>query len=274
MFVATNVYGWTQLAKEEGRDFDRAGAMTQAKAAGYDGWEDFVRAPADVEVVAAAAKAAGIAMRSAYVPGNYITDEAARAATDNTLAVAEKLRGIGIKHLVINPDPLPDKGLKTDAQLAVQGRAIDALGAALRAAGSVLQFHSHAPEMAASAREFHHMLAGTDPANVRLCLDVHWVYRGASDSHIALDDVIRLYGGRVDEVHLRQSVGGLWKETLGAGDLDLARIAAMVGARADKPLIVVELAYEPGMARALDAVEANRQAVADARDKFAGVGAD
>nr|WP_245398732.1 TIM barrel protein [Oceaniglobus trochenteri] len=248
--------------------------MKQAKEAGFDGWEDICRSAGDVATVAAAASGAGIEMRSAYVPGNYVDASTAGAAIDNTLAVAEALRDIGITRLVVNPDPLSDKGLKSDAQLAIQGRAMDDLGAALRKAGSTLQFHSHAPEMAAGAREFHHMLAGTDPRNVRLCLDVHWVFRGAGDSHIALDDIIRLYGDRVDEVHLRQSVKGIWKEKLGEGDLDFPRIAGLVGQRAQKPLMVIELAYEPGMTRELDPVEAHRQAVADARRHFDGLGED
>ncbi|ROU00162.1 hypothetical protein [Histidinibacterium lentulum] len=34
MFIATNVYGWTQIARREGRDYDRARAMADARAAG------------------------------------------------------------------------------------------------------------------------------------------------------------------------------------------------------------------------------------------------
>ncbi len=52
MFIATNVYGWTQLARAAGRDFDRAAAMADAKAAGLTGWEDAFRSPADAAPVA------------------------------------------------------------------------------------------------------------------------------------------------------------------------------------------------------------------------------
>ena len=47
MFIATNVYGWTQLARLAGRDYDRPRAMEAARAAGLTGWEDAYRAPAE-----------------------------------------------------------------------------------------------------------------------------------------------------------------------------------------------------------------------------------
>jgi inosose dehydratase len=53
-----------------------------------------------------------------------------------------------------------------------------------------------------AAREFHHMMAGTDPDKVSLCLDAHWIYRGSGNSSVALFDVLKLYGSRTREIHL------------------------------------------------------------------------
>ena len=269
MFIGTNVYGWTQLAAERGEDWDRPRAMADAARAGFDGWEDTFLAPGDVAPVVRDAEAAGLAMRSAYVPC-ALHDGRAEGAIANACAIAEELLPHGMTRVIVNPDPLPGKGAKDDAQIARQGAALERLGRALRERGAALLFHSHAPEMLEGAREFHHMLAGTDPDAVRLCLDLHWVYRGCGNSQVAVEDVIRLYGDRIDEVHLRQSQGGVWSETLGPGDLDMPRLGRMIVERANAPLTVVEIAYEPGMRRAGDPVAAHGEAVSYAREAFGG----
>ncbi|MCC5974171.1 MAG: TIM barrel protein [Rubellimicrobium sp.] len=271
MFIGTNVYGWTQIARAEGRDFDRARAMADAKAAGLTGWEDAVRSADDVAGIAADAQAAGLAMRSAYVFGTFHTEAAARASTETALAIAAAMMPHGVTRFISNPDPLPGGALKSDAELRVQAKALQALGEQLAKLGAELLFHTHAPEMQASAREFHHMLAATDPAAVKLCLDVHWVYRGTGDSMVALEDIIRLYGPRISELHLRQSKGGVWDETVGDGDLDLATVAGMLAERAVKPLIVLEHAYEEGTPRTMDPVAAHAASVAYVTGLFGGI---
>jgi inosose dehydratase len=269
MFIATNVYGWTQIARREGRDWDRARAMTDARAAGLTGWEDAFRSADEVPGVAADAAAAGLSMRSAYVFGAFHTDQAAAQATATALDIAEALIPHGVTRFISNPDPLPGGALKSDAELRVQARALETLGRRLREKGGELLYHTHAPEMQASAREFHHMLASTDPGAVSLCLDVHWVWRGAGNSMVALEDIIRLYGDRVSEVHLRQSHGGVWAETVEDGDVDLDTVAAMLGERGARPLIVLEHAYEASTPATRDPVEAHRASLAYVAPRFA-----
>jgi len=79
--------------------------------------------------------------------------------------------------------------------------------------GLTLSYHNHDIELRNAAREFHHMMVGTDPAYVTLCLDAHWIYRGAGNSAVALFDVLKLYGPRITELHLRQSKDNIWTET-------------------------------------------------------------
>lgn len=57
-----------------------------------------------------------------------------------------------------------------------------------------------------------------------LCLDVHWAYRGSGNSQVALFAIIKLYGHRIAELHIRQSRGGIWSETFGEGDIDYTRL--------------------------------------------------
>ena len=273
MFIATNVYGWTQIARREGRDFDRARAMRDARAAGLTGWEDAFRSPGEVAQVAADAVAAGLAMRSAYVFGAFHTVEAAAAATDTALAIVDALLPHGVTRFISNPDPLPGGALKSDGELRVQAHALETLGRRMRERGAELLYHTHAPEMQASAREFHHMLASTDPAAVSLCLDVHWVWRGAGNSMVALEDIIRLYGDRVSELHLRQSHGGIWAESVEDGDIDLDTVAAMLGERRARPLIVLEHAYEEATPADRDPIEAHASSVAYLAPRFGAIAA-
>lgn len=261
MFIGMNVYGWTQIATAEGREFDRARAMADAAAAGLTGWEDAVRSPEAVAAIAADAADAGLAMRSAYVFGAFHTETAAAASTRTALAIAEAMMPHGVTRFISNPDPLPGGALKTDAELRLQARALETLGHGLGAMGAELLFHTHAPEMRAAAREFHHMLAATDPAAVKLCLDLHWVWRGAENSQVALEDIVRLHGDRVSELHIRQSRGGIWQETVGEGDIDLDVVAPMLADKGVKPLLVLEHAYEDGTAMTMTPVAAHAASV-------------
>ena len=273
MFIATNVYGWTQLARRAGRDFDRAAAMAQARQAGLTGWEDAFRSADDAGPVAADAAAAGLTMRSAYVFGAFHEDALAASSTDSALAICDALLPQGVTRFISNPDPLPGGAPKTDAQLRVQARALERLGQALRARGAELLYHTHAPEMQAAAREFHHMLAATDPAAVSLCLDLHWVWRGAGNSMVALEDIIRLYAPRIGELHIRQSRGGIWDETVGEGDIDMGRVAAMLAERGVRPLLTIEHAYEDGTPATMDPVVAHAASVATVTRLFGAIAA-
>ena len=144
----------------------------------------------------------GLEMRSLYV--NSTLHDAAQAdkSIEEVLAAAAKAKAVGTRIIVTNPSPLRWGGPenKTDEQLKVQGAALDTLGAGLKKMGLILAYHNHDIELRNAAREFHHMMAGTDPANVTLCLDAHWIYRGAGNSQVALFDVLKLYGPRITEL--------------------------------------------------------------------------
>jgi inosose dehydratase len=273
MFIGTNCYGWTQIAAREGRAYDRARAMADAAKAELTGWEDAFGETSDPAAVVADAAAAGLAMRSAYVFGTFHTEDAAAASQAHALRMADALQPHGVTRFISNPNPLPGGALKSDSELRVQARALERLGLALRARGAELLFHTHSPEMRASAREFHHMLAATDPSAVRLCLDLHWVYRGSENSQVALEDIIRLYADRVAELHIRQSQGGIWDQTVGPGDIDLALVAQMLAERGVRPLLVIEHAYEVGTPATIDPVSAHAASVSYVSRLFGAIAA-
>ena len=142
--------------------------------------------------------------------------------------------------------------------------------AALRKQGIVLAYHNHDVEMRQGAREFHHMMVATDPENLSLCLEAHWLYRGSGNSQVALFDVLRLYGKRIATMHIRQSRQGVWSETFGEGDIDYPRLAKELLALGKRPHLVLEQCVEKESPHTLDALAAHRQDVQYASRVFAG----
>jgi inosose dehydratase len=136
--------------------------------------------------------------------------------------------------------------------------------------GLTLAYHNHDMELRNAAREFHHMMLGTDPAHMTLCLDAHWIYRGAGNSQVALFDVIKLYGSRISELHLRQSQNGVWTEAFGPGDIDYPRLADVVLKIGVKPLLVLEQCVEAASPNTMNAVEASKRNIEYTRQVFAG----
>jgi inosose dehydratase len=210
-------------------------------------------------------------MQSLYVNSTLHDESAAPASIDQVLAIARRAAEIGTKIIVTNPSPLRWGGSdnKTDAQIRSQAVALDRLGRELRGLGLTLAYHNHDAELRLGAREFHHMLTATDPANVTFCLDAHWVFRGCGDSQVALFDVLEHYGERIVELHLRQSRAGVWTEVFSAdGDVDYARLSTWLQKHNVRPRLTLEQAVEKGSPKTTDAVTAHRQGLAVVRDVF------
>jgi inosose dehydratase len=211
-------------------------------------------------------------MRSLYV--NSTLHEAAQAekSIEEVRAAAAKAQAFGTRIIVTNPSPIRWGGPenKNDQQLRTQAEALNALGGKLRRMGLTLAYHNHDPELRQAAREFHHMMVGTDPKSVTLCLDAHWIFRGAGNSQVALFDIVELYGRRVTELHLRQSSQGVWTEVFGPGDIDYPRLAEALRRIRVRPLLVLEQAIEEGSPSTLKPLEAFRQSTEYARQVFGG----
>ncbi len=163
----------------------------------------------------------------------------------------------------------PNRQGKSDEQLRTQAAALNKLGHELAALGITLAYHNHDVELQYAAREFHHMMLGTDPDALSLCLDAHWVYRGAGHSQVALFDVLKLYGSRVSELHLRQSTGNVWSETFGDGDIDYRALAGKLLEAGVRPLLVLEQGPEGETPQTLDTAEVHRRSVHYVREVFA-----
>lgn len=274
LHVATNVYPWFALLRRENRGFHEniKASMDDIAASGVDGFEPIIDTNKSLEILKPHLDRGKLAMRSFYV--NSTLHEKAKVSTsiDQVVALAKRANILfDTQIVVVNPTPIRWGGdeNKTDADLLVQAAALNELGSRLKAFGMRLAYHNHDAEMRKAAREFHHMMLGTDPKNVHLCLDAHWIYRGAGNSSVALFDIIKHYGPRIVELHLRQSQKGTWTETFCDGDIDYRRIVKYLNEKNLKPLVVLEQAIEKGTPNTMTAVEAHKKSLAYAKDVFA-----
>lgn len=273
LHVACNSYTWQTFYARESRSFNEsldAGLEDVAKS-GLDGFEPLVTSPQEMDKLVPLLKKHGLQMQSLYVNSVLHKPDAVEASISEIMKIVEKARPAGTRLIVTNPNPIRWGGPenKDDAQLKLQAEALDKLGAKLKPTGLTLAYHNHDIELRNAAREFHHMMLATDPKNVSLCLDAHWIYRGSGNSSVALFDVLKLYGNRVREVHLRQSVRNIWSETFGEGDIDYAAFAQRLLDMRVKPHLVLEQAPENGTPKTMGPVEVHRVSVEYVRRLFA-----
>jgi len=272
LHVACNSYSWLVFYRREGRDLNKEldAALGELVSSGLDGYEPGAGRPQDLERLGPLLKKHDLEMRSLYVNSVLHEPEKAEQSIESVLAIASKAKTLGTKIIVTNPSPIAWGGAqnKDDAQLKTQAAAMNKLGRQLKALGLTLAYHNHDIELRNAAREFHHMMVGTDPQYVTLCLDAHWVYRGAGNSQVALFDVVELYGPRITELHLRQSNDGIWAETMCDGDIDYPALAKHLLKIGVRPHIVLEQAVEKGTPKTMTPLEAFRKSSQYTRSVF------
>jgi inosose dehydratase len=188
----------------------------------------------------------GLALPIAYI-GGPMHDDRWHQTHDNVLAFADRLKPHkGLEAISFNCDPKrPGEGksgeAKTDAELVTEAQALEQTGADLKQRDLRLLVHAHAPEMADHAREWRYFFHHTTAANVGICLDTHWVYRGGEN----VMDLLKEAGTRIGDVHLRNSSNGIWLEEVADGDVDYKAVAAELKKLRYKGWLTVELAWDP-----------------------------
>jgi inosose dehydratase len=273
--IAANSYNWYTFYGRDNKNWgeDLDACMADFAKTGLKAYEPSFNAPEEVVKLGPVLKKYQIAMPSVYVNSVlHKADEAAKSIA-TVLAIADEVKKLGTKIMVTNPTPIRWGGdeVKSDEELKLQAASLDKLGAALRQKGITLAYHTHDVEMKAGAREFHHMLLNTSPLNMSFCFDVHWVYRGSQNSQLAVFDVLKLYGKRVVELHIRQSVNGVWSETFGDGDIDYRRFAGELKKLKLQPHLVIEQCVEDKSPHTMDAVKAHVVDLAKVKEGFGGI---
>lgn len=273
--ISCNSYSWLTFYGRQGKTWmaDPDASLSELVQSGMTAYEPGVNSPEEVMKLVPLLKKHGLVMPSLYVNSTLHRADEAQKSIDSVLAIAEASRPAGTSIFVTNPSPIKwgsDED-KTDPELMEQAKNLNRLGDELRKRSITLAYHTHAPEHRQAAREFHHMLLATDPKNVSLCLDAHWVYRGSGNSQVALFDVVKLYGKRIVEVHIRQSKAGIWQEIFSEGDINYRRLATDLKQLGIRPNLVLEQCLEKGSPNTMGPVEAHKQDLVYAKDVFAGL---
>lgn len=260
--VATNAYPWITFARRANQQLKMHSDEFLAEIAqtGITGYEPIINDPSALVGLGNRLEKHGLYMRSLYVNSTLHDEARSESSITGVLAIADEAVRIGATIIVTNPSPIRWGGPedKSDAQLRTQAVALDRLGAELRKRGMMLAYHNHDAELRQGGREFHHMLTATDPENVKLCLDAHWVFRGCGNSEVAVFDALSHYHQRIIELHLRQSNDGVWNESFAAtGDIDYLRLFRYLAERDIEPHFVLEQAVEGKSSNDLTAVEAH-----------------
>jgi inosose dehydratase len=272
--IASNQYPWFTFLQRQGRNWsaDLDNSLREFTQSGLTGYEPIIESAKDLSVLSPLLKKYKLHMKSLYVNCVLHNPEETERSINTVIAIAEAATSVGTQIIVTNPSPIRWGGPedKDDKQLEIQAAALGKLGKELRKRDIILAYHTHDPEMRNAAREFHHMMLHTDPKEVSLCLDAHWIYRGSGNSQVALFDIVHLYGKRISELHLRQSKAGIWTEVFGEGDIDYKRLVQQLQTLKVHPHLVLEQAVEKGSPNTLNAIDAHRQSLTYAKDLFAG----
>ncbi len=271
--ISCNGYNWITFYSREGKEW---GAnlnqdIGEFAKSGITAYEPSIISSQHAKDILVAIQAHHIAMPSIYVNSVLHEKEAVEKSINSILEIADIVRSFGTKIVVTNPSPIQWGGqdLKNDAQLIIQANAMERLGTELRKRDMLLAYHTHDMELKAGAREFHHVLQNTTAKNVSFCFDVHWIYRGSQNSEVAVFDVLKMYGHRIAELHIRQSINGIWSEVFTAhGDIDYLRFAQGLQAINIQPHLVIEQCVEKLSEKRWDAITAHQMDLKEVKRIF------
>ncbi len=271
--ISSNGYNWSTFYRREGKVWGKNPAedMSRYAESGLKAFEPGIENPEMLEKLIPEMRKHGISMPSMYANSILHDEKEVEKSIQNILSIAEVAAPFGCKIFVTNPSPIDwnNPVNKSDSELRLQAYAMNRLGELLRKKGITLAYHTHDMELRAGAREIHHVLQNTDPKNVAFCFDTHWVYRGSDNSELAVFDILKMYGDRIVELHLRQSKNGVWQEVFSAeGDIAYGRIANELKQKKIRPHIVIEQCLENQSPNTMDVVEAHRKDLAEIEALF------
>jgi inosose dehydratase len=259
--ISCNTYNWVTFYAREGKNWGENWDESIAEFAktGIKAFEPSLNNVAESKTIWTALKKHNIAMPSVYIGSVLHNEFESEKNINEILAIANVVKEFGTKIIVTNPNPIKWGGseLKNDSELIIQAQNLNKLGAELRKKDIKLAYHTHDVELKAGAREFHHILQNTSPENLSFCMDVHWIYRGSGNSNVAVFDVLKMYGKRIVELHLRQSINGVWSETFGEGDIDYHRFAKELKRMNIHPHLVIEQCVEEKSAITMNGLTAH-----------------
>ena len=267
LHVAISQFYMSTFYSRDGIDFTTR--LAAVKEFGADGVEPTAGSADWLEAFCPRLKDNGLECRSIYIDGNLHEESKAESEINRLLKIIETGRKFGAKLAIFNPAA---KHGKTDAELECQCRNIDRLGEKAKALGARLLFHHHTTELEFGGREFHHLLCNTNPDFFGYCLEQLWSFRGCGHSQVALFDHVKLYGSKIEAVHLRQTRDAILCESFEDGDMDNARLARelkkLPQSSESFPHLLIEQSPDATTEKTISAAESIRRSIAYVRRTF------
>ncbi len=183
--------------------------LDEVASAAYDGVELGSNAPRDAAALRAQMDRRGLGLAGAFI-AVHLLGATPEEAADGAAEMGRFLKASGASVLVVGPASSPDRlasvgrttgnasGL-TDGEWQRAAACLERVGEACQREGVQLAFHNHAGTIVETAWELAEVCARTDPAVVKLCLDVGHYLVGGGDPVQAVQE----YGPRIAHVHLK-----------------------------------------------------------------------
>ena len=192
---------------------DLPGVLREIKRAGYDGFESGnLYARYSKSEVRDLLDSAGLAVSGVHSGFGDVAD------TGKVESAIEFLKDVGARALMVSGVGDLKQGLAAyDHAIEVFERA----GRLCRSEGIDFCYHNHAWEFDPidGTVPMHYLCERTDPALVKLCIDVYWVHVGGEDPAA----FIRRYEDRAVYFHFKDGFKGRFTE-LGRGEVDFDRL--------------------------------------------------
>jgi sugar phosphate isomerase/epimerase len=139
-----------------------------------------------------------------------------------TIEVLERARPLKSPEFFF--DPFGDRGPLSDEDARLQNEGLDRIGGEVKDRGMKLCVHNHEGPMRYGAKEWLGVLHNTDPALVRMCLDLDWTYQAGTDPFRLLYEAGDK--GRLGALHLRTQHNRITDQTMeDGGDVDFYKAA-------------------------------------------------
>lgn len=227
--IQTNV--WSETLHEA----ELATILSEAKAAGYDGFEigyKRVNGRYTPNQLAQLAADAGLTLIGIHDGARFNSADWWNFGESRCLEVAQYAAAAGASFLMMS-------GQRSDApptDLERRADKLNTLGEIAKTEGVALCFHNHDWEFAHDAAEMNALVAQTDPELVSLLLDIGWVHRAGVETAVTIQQLLP----RTANYHLKDdTLTGSWTE-LGQGALAWTALLAEIAKNQRDPWLIVE----------------------------------
>ncbi|MGG3468203.1 sugar phosphate isomerase/epimerase family protein [Neobacillus pocheonensis] len=213
---SSNMYGWTERWKMDGKKIEWNEIFQACAEAGLDA----VEIDADPEKLKLA-RSYGLEVSASYIglplhePFNNLDVER------NVLPFAERLAAANGTDLLLNADPISWKTpiAKSEDHFKQQGENLSRISELVAPMGLKVCLHNHAADNHNATGDLRSVVQYADP-RVGLCVDTSWAYVSGCNPI----EWVNAYPDRIYAFHLRNQNGNVPTEDLLEGDINFASL--------------------------------------------------